>query len=155
MSKQEYFLTPEGIKKIKIDLEDLRGAKRKDLADRLRNAVAMGDLSENADYIKAKEDQAFLEGKIQELEAVLDNVVVIEKQVSTGKAEIGSTIIVREGNGNPETFRIVGIQEANARDGKISYESPIGRSLLGRSAGDTVKVKTPGGEIELDILEIK
>ncbi|MCH7587285.1 MAG: transcription elongation factor GreA [Chloroflexi bacterium] len=155
MSKQEYFLTPEGIKKIKIDLEDLRGAKRKDLADRLRNAVAMGDLSENADYIKAKEDQAFLEGKIQELEAVLDNVVVIEKQVSTGKAEIGSTIIVREGNGKPQTFRIVGIQEANVREGKISYESPIGRSLLGRSAGDTVKVKTPGGEIELDILEIK
>ena len=155
MSKQEYFLTPEGIKKIKVDLEDLRGAKRKDLADRLRNAVAMGDLSENADYIKAKEDQAFLEGKIQELEAVLDNVVVIEKQVSTGKAEIGSTIIVREGNGKPQTFRIVGIQEANVREGKISYESPIGRSLLGRSAGDTVKVKTPGGEIELDILEIK
>ena len=155
MSKQEYFLTTEGIKKIKIDLEDLRGAKRKDLADRLRNAVAMGDLSENADYIKAKEDQAFLEGKIQELEAVLDNVVVIEKQVSTGKAEIGSTIIVREGNGKPQTFRIVGIQEANVREGKISYESPIGRSLLGRSAGDTVKVKTPGGEIELDILEIK
>jgi len=155
MSKQEYFLTPEGIAKINSDLEDLRGPKRKELANRLRNAVEMGDLSENADYIKAKEDQAFLEGKIQELEAILRYVVVIEKQISTGKAEIGSTITVQQGNGDPETFRIVGVKEANAREGKISYESPIGRSLIGKSAGDSVRVKTPGGEIELNILEIK
>lgn len=155
MKKQEYYLTPEGIAKIKADLEELRGPKRKDLADRLRNAVEMGDLSENADYTKAKEDQAFLEGKIQEFEAILLDVVVIEEQTTSGKAEIGSTVIVQQGNGDPETYRIVGITEANAREGKISHKSPIGSSLIGKSAGDTIKVKTPGGEINLSILEIK
>jgi transcription elongation factor GreA len=155
MMKRDYYLTQEGIEKLRIDLDELRGPRRKEIADRLRNAVQMGDLSENADYIKAKEDQAFVEGKIQELETVLRDAVIIEEGITSGVAIIGSTIIVETEGRDPETYRLVGIKEANSREGKISHESPIGKAVLGKKVGDTVKVTTPGGEIEILIREIQ
>lgn len=155
MVRKDYYLTREGIEKIRIDLEELRGPRRKEIADRLRNAVQMGDLSENADYIKAKEDQAFLEGKIQELELILRDAVVIENGNKTDMAELGSTVVVKMNGPDPETFRLVGVKEANAREGKISYESPIGKAIIGKKIGETVTVKIPSGEIEIEIIDIQ
>ncbi len=151
----EIYLTPEGAEKLRNELEDLVGSKRSELAQRLRHAVEMGDLSENADYIKAKEDQAFLEGRIQELEFILREAIIVEKDEQNDIAQIGSTVIVSQNGGIPETYLLVGVKEANPREGKISHESPIGKALLGRSKGETAVVQTPSGQIELDILDIQ
>ncbi len=117
----------------------------------------MGDLSENADYIKAKEDQGFLEGRIKELEYTLKNVTIIDKaNIDTSKVNIGSTITVQEGDFETETWFLVGPKEASPRAGKISYESPIGKALIGRSVGDNVNVVLPNGNnISLKILKIE
>lgn len=150
------YLTPEGHEKLIQELEILKGPEREVIAQRLRSAIQMGDLSENADYHKAKEDQAFLEGRIKELEYILKNVVIIDRNnVDTSKVNIGSTITVQEGTDDPETWFLVGPKEANPRQGKISHESPIGKALLERKAGETVRVETPGGEIAIKILKIE
>jgi transcription elongation factor GreA len=155
MNEKEFYLTPAGLVKLKTELEDLKGTKRSEIAQRLRHAVEMGDLSENADYINAKEDQAFLEGRIQELEMVLRDAVVIDSDSSSDVVEIGSTVVVSENGNDPETFQIVGVKEADSRMGKISHESPIGKSLIGKRAGDEVLSKTPRGETKIKIIEIK
>ena len=156
MRKNEYFLTPEGVEKLRAELEELTGLRRIEIAQRLRHAVEMGDLSENADYISAKEDQAFLEGRIQELEIVLrDAVVIDDKAASTEVVGIGSTVVVSENGKDPETFKIVGVKEADSQMGKISHESPIGKSLMGKRVGEDVTLQTPRGETNLSILEIQ
>ena len=156
MSNQEYFLTPEGVSKLRSELEELKGPRRTEIAQRLRHAVEMGDLSENADYISAKEDQAFLEGRIQELEIVLRDAVIIDAESSpTDVIGIGSTVVVSENGNDPETYQIVGVKEADPRKGKISHQSPIGKSLMGNRAGDEVTLETPRGETTLSILEIQ
>jgi transcription elongation factor GreA len=155
MEKKEIFITPDGIKKIREELELLTNTKRPELALRLRHAVEMGDLSENADYIKAKEDQAFLEGRIQELEYILREATIVEPQVQNDRVQIGSIVKISYAGGEPETFQIVGVTEANPRQGKISHESPIGKALVGKKAGDHAIVQTPAGESELLILEIQ
>jgi len=155
MEKKEIFITLDGIKKIREELELLTNTKRLELAQRLRHAVEMGDLSENADYIKAKEDQAFLEGRIQELEYILREATIIEPQVQNDSVQIGSIVKISYAGGDPETFQIVGVTEANPRQGKISHESPIGKALVGKKAGDHAMVQTPAGESELLILEIQ
>jgi transcription elongation factor GreA len=155
MEKKEIFITPDGIKKIREELELLTNTKRLELAQRLRHAVEMGDLSENADYIKAKEDQAFLEGRIQELEYILREATIVEPQVQNDRVQIGSIVKISYAGGEPETFQIVGVTEANPRQGKISHESPIGKALVGKKAGDHAIVQTPAGESELLILEIQ
>jgi transcription elongation factor GreA len=136
-------------------LEDLVSNERPKLAQRLRHAVEMGDLSENADYIKAKEDQGFLEGRIQELEFILREATIIEKNSQNDSVKIGNTVIISQNGGLPETFMLVGIKEANPREGKISHESPIGKALLGKRKDDIAVVQTPGGEIKLHIIDIK
>lgn len=154
--EQEFFLTSEGAKKLKAELEELTGPRREEMAKRLRSAIQMGDLSENADYIKAKEDQAFMEGRIQELEYLLKNATIVDAaDVSADTIQVGSRVTVQEGSDSPETYFLVGVKEADPRNGKISNESPIGRVLMGKHAGDEVTATTPGGEIRLKILKIE
>lgn len=156
MINNEYFLTPEGVEKLRAELEELRGPRRTEIAQRLRHAVEMGDLSENADYISAKEDQAFLEGRIQELEIVLRDAVIIDIDASPSDViQIGSTVVVSENGNDPETFKIVGVKEADPRVGKISHESPIGKSLMGKRAGDDISLQTPRGETNLKIIRLE
>lgn len=149
------YLTQEGALKLKAELEELKGPKRKELAKRLRSAIQMGDLSENADYHKAKEDQAFLEGRIQELEFILRNAVIIEKNASKDIVSVGNHVTIQEGNSPAETYHVVGAKEADPRNGKISNESPIGRALMDHKVGDVVEVETPGGKIKLKIMKIE
>ena len=151
---QQTYLTPEGAAKLQAELKELTGPRREEIAQRLRSAIQMGDLSENADYHKAKEDQAFLEGRIQEIEAVLRNAVIIEKKQSD-VVMVGSTVTVQEDNLSPETYYLVGAKEADPRNGKISNESPIGKALMEHRAGDEVEAETPGGKIRFKILKIE
>lgn len=156
MSDQLY-LTAEGAVRLREELADLKGTGRDEMAKRLRAAIQMGDLSENADYHKAKEDQGFLEGRIQELEYLLKNATIVEAN-SNGKrdtADIGSTVTVIEEGYPAETYFIVGAKEADPRNGRISNESPIGRVLMGRRVGDRVDAETPGGNITLEIIAIE
>jgi transcription elongation factor GreA len=152
---QSAYLTQEGIAKLKAELDDLKNVKRKELAKRLRAAIQMGDLSENADYHKAKEDQAFLEGRIQEVEYLLRNAVLIEKSGNNELVAIGSHVTIQEGDGPPETFHIVGAKEADPRNGRISNESPIGRAVVDHRVGEVVEVQTPGGVLIFKILKIE
>jgi len=149
------YLTQEGKENLIKELEDLKGPKRQAIAKRLKHAIEMGDLSENADYKSAKEDQGFLEGRIQEIEAILKVAEVVEKNTeNNGEIGIGSKVKVRESGFPPELFVIVGVKEANAASGKISYESPMGSALIGHKKGEIVKVITPGGNLLLEILEV-
>lgn len=154
MTQQPTYLTPEGEKKLKAELAELSGPRREELAQRLRSAIQMGDLSENADYHKAKEDQAFLEGRIQEIEYLLRNVVIIEK-AATDVVSVGNTVTVQEDNYDPETYYLVGAKEADPRNGRISNESPLGRALMDHKVGDVVEAETPGGKIKFKILKIE
>jgi len=154
--KKPSYLTQEGAEKLRAELKQLEGPTRQDLAKRLRSAIQMGDLSENADYAAAKEEQAFIEGRIQELTQVLRDVVIIEENhVHNGTVQIGSTVTIQEGREEEETFHIVGPQEADPRHGKISHDSPIGQALLDHQEGDKITVNTPGGEILFRILKVK
>jgi len=153
MSHQTY-LTPEGEIKLKTELAELKGPRRDELAKRLRSAIQMGDLSENADYHKAKEDQAFLEGRIQEIENILRTAVIIEK--SQGDiVSVGSHVTIQEADFEPETFYVVGAKEADPRNGKISNESPIGSALINHKVGDVVEADTPSGKIRFKILKVE
>ena len=152
---QPNYLTPESEAKLKAELEDLKGSKREELSQRLRSAIQMGDLSENADYHKAKEDQGFLEGRIQEFEAILRNSIIIEKTQSQGLVSIGATITIQEADFDPETYHLVGVTEADPRNGKISHESPIGRAIMDKKVGDIAEAETPGGKIKIKIIKIE
>jgi transcription elongation factor GreA len=154
MSQDPVYLTSEGAAKLRAELEQLRGPKRAEMAERLRRAVRQGDLSENADYIMAKEEQAFLEGRIQELELLLREAVVVGPSPASDTVQIGSTVVVVEDGGEPETFTVVGVKEAKPSEGRISHESPIGQALLGKRQGEAAEAATPGGTIRLKILEI-
>jgi transcription elongation factor GreA len=155
MSDRNTYLTTEGAKKLRAELEQLRGPRRDEMAKRLRHAVQQGDLSENADYIAAKEEQAFLEGRILELATVLREAHIVEHPAGQDQVAVGSTVIVSIDEGEPETYQVVGVKEADPRQGKISNESPIGRALLGRAAGETAAVQTPAGTLHIKLLEIR
>jgi transcription elongation factor GreA len=154
MSEPTY-LTAEGKTKLEAELIELKGPRREELAKRLRSAIQMGDLSENADYHQAKEDQGFLEGRIQEIEYLLRNAVIIEKSASKDMISIGSHVTIQEGKFPSETYHVVGAKEADPRNGKISNESPIGRALMDHKVGEVVEVETPAGKIKLKILKIE
>ncbi len=154
--EQEIYLTSEGAAKLRAELEELKGPKREEMAKRLRSAIQMGDLSENADYHKAKEDQGFMEGRIQELEYLLKNAIIVDlDEVSKDSVQVGSCVTVKEGDGPEEQYLVVGAKEADPRNGKISNESPFGKALLGGRVGDVVTATTPGGEIRLKIIKIE
>ncbi|MEW6567548.1 MAG: transcription elongation factor GreA [Chloroflexota bacterium] len=155
MSEREIYLTPEGAQQLRAELAELRGPRREALAGRLRHAVQQGDLSENADYIAAKEEQAFLEGRIQELENILREAIIVEAGGSRTEVTIGATVVVAVDGGGTETYQLVGVKEANPRQGKISHESPIGLALMGKRVGDVAMAHTPGGIIEMRVVEIR
>jgi len=154
MKQKEQYLTPEGEAKLRAELAELTGPKREELAQRLRSAIQMGDLSENADYHKAKEDQSFLEGRIQEIEAILRTATIIEKKRSD-IVTVGAQVTIQEENYDPETFYLVGAKEADPRNGKISNESPFGKAIMEHKVGDVVEAETPGGKVKLKILKIE
>jgi transcription elongation factor GreA len=151
------FLTPEGLKKLEEELIFLRTVRRAQVAERLHNAQEDGELIENAEYEDAKNEQAFLEGKILSLEAMLSNAVLISKQVGTdGVVRLGSKVTIKEvGGGKPESYQLVGAAEANPKDGRISNESPLGKALLGRKIGDEVKVNAPSGTIPFRVVAVE
>lgn len=154
-NREQYYLTPEGADKLRRELEQLKGPRREEMAARLRHAVSQGDLSENADYISAKEDQAFLEGRIQELETLLRDATIVEAPTSAEQVAIGSQVVVQEDGRESESFTIVGAKEADPAAGKISHKSPIGQALMGKKPGETATAVTPGGELTFKILEIR
>jgi len=153
---QPTYLTADGAAKIESELRELKGPQREALARRLRDAIQMGDLSENADYHKAKEDQGFLEGRIQELEFALRSAIIVEAtSIPKNVVAVGVRVTVQEDGFDPEVFHMVGAQEADPRAGKISHESPIGRALMDHRVGEMVEAETPGGKIRLRIMEIE
>lgn len=149
------YLTPEGAQRLQEELEYLKTVKRQELAERLRQAIQMGDLSENADYIAAKEEQGFLEGRIQELEALLSKAVIIENNGKKDAVDLGATVTIQQEGYPPETYTIVGPTEANPVEGRISHESPIGKALLGHKAGDVVEITTASGNSKVTILKVE
>jgi transcription elongation factor GreA len=151
----DIYLTHDGAKNLRAELEQLKGPKRNEIAKRLRSAIQMGDLSENADYKQAKDDQGFLEGRIQEIEYLLRNATIIEAAVSTDVVGIGNRVTIEEDGSPPETYHIVGAKEADPRSGRISNESPIGRALEGHKVGEWVEAETPGGALRLRIVKIE
>jgi transcription elongation factor GreA len=157
MSEEQIYLTQEGADKLRAELDELVNVKRPELADKLREARAMGDLSENADYIDAKEQQAFLEGRIKQLEFTLRHAdIVSENSTSSGRVRIGSRVMVVEADfDETETYLIVGTAESNPAEGKISYESPLGKALMGHAPGDTVSYQAPAGELRFTIKSIE
>jgi transcription elongation factor GreA len=155
MSDAKY-LTEEGATEMRRELEELKSIKRPALAARLKEAISQGDLSENADYHDAKEQQAFLEGRINYLEDMLRSAIIIsENGGASNVVAVGYEITVQEEGEPPETFVIVGAAEANPREGKISNESPLGRALLGRKVGDKVKVEAPAGQLVFRIKKVR
>ncbi|KAF0112073.1 MAG: transcription elongation factor GreA [Chloroflexi bacterium] len=155
MNKVTY-LTEEGEKKLRAELKELSGTVRHELSKRLRSAIQMGDLSENADYKSAKEEQGFIEGRIQELIQLLGNVVIIDENSQAKEtAEIGSKVTIQEDKEPEETYLLVGPQEADPVKGRISYSSPIGIALIGHKVGEIVTAVTPAGPIHFKILEIQ
>ena len=157
MSSEPVYITPEGLEELKQELDTLVNEKRVDLAKRLHFAIKQGDLSENADYQAAKEEQAFLEGRILELKQMIRNAVLIEKSdKNDGLIRLGSEITVQEvGFDDQETYYLVGPAEADPTDGRISHKSPLGKALLGHKVGDKVAVRAPAGKIQFEILEVK
>lgn len=157
MASNIHYMTAEGLDRLKKELEELKGPARERLSARLRAAIQMGDLSENADYIQAKEEQGFLEGRIQELEEIVHNVVIIEDtKKNTDKVFIGHHVTVEDLEFNEvETYHLVGPKEADPANGRISYESPIGQALLDHKVGDIVQADTPGGTIRLKVIKIE
>jgi transcription elongation factor GreA len=157
MTEEIHYLTPQGEEKLQKELAELKGPVRDDLAKRLRAAIQQGDLSENADYHHAKEQQAFIEGRIQALERILKNSQIIPEGKVEGreKVEIGAHVSIQEGDFPVETYHLVGPAEADPRNGMISHESPIGSALMNHKVGDTVQVTTPGGQMVLKIIKIE
>ena len=152
------FLTKEGFQKLQEELDQLRTVKRQEVADRLHEAMEGGELIENAEYEAAKNEQAFVEGRIQELEMLLATARVIgeeEKNHRDGQVSVGSTVTIQEQGFEAETYTIVGAAEANPREGKISNESPIGKAILNRDVGDSVNVETPSGTYKVKIISVK
>lgn len=149
-------LTYEGLQKLEAELEDLKVNKRKEVAAKIKEAREQGDLSENAEYDAAKDEQRDIEARIEELEGILKNAeVVVEDEVDFDKINVGCKVKVFDITFDEEMeFKIVGSTEANSLEGKISNESPVGQALMGKKAGDLVEVETQAGQIQYKVLDI-
>ncbi len=147
------YISAEGLEQLKKELEELK-KRRQEIAKRLEEAKNLGDLSENAEYQEAREDQAFNEGKIVELTQMVRDAVIINKIKNTDVVRVGSTVEVKSDNG-PQSFTIVGSEEASPLEGKISNESPLGKCFLGKKKGEEVIAETPRGKVKYRILAIK
>ena len=152
MNKPTY-LSQEGLDKLRSELTEMTNVRRTEVAARIHDAKEHGDLSENAEYEDAKNEQAFVEGRIQTLEALIKNATIIDEHHSTDHVQIGSTVAVESPDG-AERFTIVGSAEAKPAEGRISNESPVGRALLGRKKGEKIVVKVPAGDFTYKIVGI-
>jgi transcription elongation factor GreA len=151
------FLTREGFNKLQEELDNLRTKKREEIAMRLHEAMEGGELIENAEYEAAKNEQAFVEGRIKELEILLATARVIDEGSvqGSGLVQVGSTVTIKEEDLEPEIYTIVGAAEANPVNGRISNESPLGKALLNRKEGDRVQVDAPAGSFIVNILKVE
>lgn len=156
MAEKKNLLTDKGLKKLEEELQELRVVKRKEVAQKIKEAREQGDLSENAEYDAAKDEQKDIEARIEELEAILKNVEVIyTDEVDKDTVNVGCNVTVKEvGNGNVQEFKLVGSTETDVLNNKISNESPVGAALIGSKIGDVVTVEAPNGSFQLEILEI-
>lgn len=156
VSEKKYPMTLAGKQKLEEELDLLKTVKRKEVVERIKIARSYGDLSENSEYDSAKEDQAFIEGKISSLESMIRNSVIISEATVSDEAQLGSTVTFKEiPDGETETYTIVGSAEADPLEGLISNDSPIAKGILGHKKGDKVKIITPGGEMQVEITEVK
>ncbi len=155
MSEQVTYLTREGLKKLEEELDHLRTVRRAEVAERLHQAMEDGELIENAEYEAAKNEQAFVEGRIITIETILSEAVIIEDEGPTNIVRVGSKVKVQENGSKPEEYTIVGAAEANPIKGLISNESPLGKALLGRKAGDEIKVNAPAGVLSFRVIKIE
>ena len=153
MNSKPTYLSKDGLEKLRAELDEMVSVKRPEVANRIHDAKEHGDLSENAEYEDAKNEQAFVEGRIQTLEAMIKNASLIDEHTSTDHVQIGSTVQV-DGEDGRQSFTIVGSAEAKPAAGRISNESPVGRALLGRKKGEKVVVKVPAGDFTYTIIEI-
>ncbi|MDN4526293.1 transcription elongation factor GreA [Fictibacillus fluitans] len=155
--EKKHYMTLEGKQKLENELEQLKTEKRKEVVERIKIARSFGDLSENSEYDAAKDEQAFVEARIVQLEKMIRDAVIIEENKAAGDVvSIGKSVRFQElPDGDEETYMIVGSAEADPFEGKISNDSPMAKSLLGKKVGEKVSVQTPGGEISVKIVEIK
>lgn len=157
MKEKSYPMTVEGKEKLEYELNELKTTKRKEIVERIKVARGFGDLSENSEYESAREEQAFIEGRIQKLEGMLQYAEIIDvDNVVEGEVTLGRTVLFKElPDGFEEEYKIAGAAEADPFEGKISNESPIAKALMGRTAGEQVTIETPGGEMEVEILSVQ
>ncbi|WP_458120565.1 transcription elongation factor GreA [Paenibacillus sp. Z6-24] len=157
MSDKEFILTQDGLKKLEDELENLKSVKRREVAERIKVAIGYGDISENSEYEDAKNEQAFIEGRVITLEKMLRNARIINSdEIDTDAVSIGATVIVEDLEfGDTMEYTIVGTAESDPSQNKISNESPVGKAILGKQRGTVVDVNVPAGVIQYKILEIK
>jgi len=154
--KKEVYLTSAGLEELKEELDILRKEKRPAIINAVKEARALGDLSENADYHAAREEQGMIEGRIQDLEYLIDNAIIIKEEVSSDKVKIGSNVKIKYiEDSSVEEYKIVGSMEADPFENKISNESPIAKAIIGKKKGATVSVESPNGKYDIEIIEIK
>ena len=149
------FLTQNGYEKLQEELDYLRKTKRQEVAERLHEAMEGGEMIEDAEYEAAKNEQAFVEGRIQELEALLANARVIDENQKSDIIQVGSKVTIQEDGNDTEIYKIVGPAEASPREGLISNESPLGRALMDHRAGDLVRVEAPGGSFSVRVVKVE
>ncbi len=154
MNEKKIMITQEGLAKLQSELEELLSARRREVAGKIKRAREMGGTENNAEYDDAKNEQAFVEGKILTLENIVKNAVVIESPALPDVVELGNKVLIQNQDGKIDQFTIVGSAEANPVEGKISNESPVGQALLDRKVGDEVEVPTPAGLLKLTIIEV-
>jgi transcription elongation factor GreA len=156
MTDKEIYVTPDGLRKIEEEVEYLRTTKRREVADRIKQAKAFGDLSENSEYEDAKNEQAFVEGRILMLESMIRNAKLISVNGPAGEVAIGVRVRLRElDSGDEFEYQIVGSAEADPANDRISNESPVGQALLGRRPGDVVEVAVPAGAVRYEIVHVR
>lgn len=154
--EKQYYVTEEGKEKLESELHELKTVKRKEVVERIKIARDFGDLSENSEYDSAKEEQAFVETRIAQLEKMIRNSVIIESDNNIDVVGLGKTVTFKElPDGEEETYTIVGSAEADPFEGKISNDSPMAKSLIGHEKGAKLSVVTPGGDIQVEIIDVK
>ncbi|MBN1375055.1 MAG: transcription elongation factor GreA [Dehalococcoidia bacterium] len=154
MNQKKYDITQEGLDKLKAEYEEMVSQRRKEVAEKIKRAREMGGTENNAEYEDAKNEQAFIEGRISSLENIVLNARIIEAPHHAGVVELGNTILIQNQDGKIDRYTIVGTTEASPVDGKISCESPVGKALLGKKKGAKVEVRTPAGLMKLQIIEV-
>lgn len=154
MTERQTFITADGLQKLQDELHQLKTLKRREIAQRIQEAKELGDLSENAEYVEAKNEQSFVEGRIAELETVVKNAVIIEDAKNAEQVRVGS-VVTASSDGTKVTYAIVGSNESDPSNGRISNESPLGQALIGKRVGDSFEIDTPRGKRLFSIGAIK